>query len=50
MRPRAEIEKDGRVKQDLIIEVLLDIRGVLLKSSKKATLTKRKPGRPEKVK
>ena len=31
MRKREEIEKDGKLKNDLIIEVLLDIRGLLKK-------------------
>ncbi len=31
MRKRKDIEKDGTLKQDLIIEVLLDIRDILVK-------------------
>jgi len=34
MRKRKDIEKDGRLKQDLIIEVLLDIRELLKKGNK----------------
>ena len=35
MRKRDVIQKDGTVKSDLIIEVLLDIRDLLIKQSKK---------------
>ena len=35
MRKRKEIEKDGKLKNDLIIEVLLDIRDILIKQTKK---------------
>jgi hypothetical protein len=35
MRKRKEIEKDGSLKNDLIIEVLLDIRELLRKKPKK---------------
>lgn len=45
MRKRKDIEKDGRLKQDLIIEVLLDIRETelkLLQLLKKGNKTKEK--------
>ena len=35
MRKRKEIQEDGRLKNDLIIEVLLDIRDILIKATKK---------------
>lgn len=35
MRKRKDIEKDARRKEDLIIEVLLDIRDILVKVTKK---------------
>ncbi len=34
MRKRKAVEKDGTLKQDLIIEVLLDIRDILVKQNK----------------
>ena len=34
MRKREVIQKDGTVKNDLIIEVLLDIRALLVKQAK----------------
>jgi len=34
MRIRKEIQADGRIKGDLIIEVLLDIRDLLIKQGK----------------
>ena len=34
MRKRKEIQSDGRIKNDLIIEVLLDIRDILKKQKK----------------
>jgi len=34
MRKRKDIEKDGTRKEDLIIEVLLDIRDILVKQVK----------------
>ncbi len=34
MRKRKEIQSDGRIKNDLIIEVLLDIRDILKKKNK----------------
>ena len=35
MRKRKDIEKDGKRKEDLIIEVLLDLRDILVKATKK---------------
>lgn len=35
MRKRKDIEKDGKRKEDLTIEVLLDIRDILVKQTKK---------------
>ena len=35
MRKRKDIEKDGKRKEDLIVEVLLDIRDILIKATKK---------------
>ncbi|KKM70710.1 hypothetical protein LCGC14_1438010 [marine sediment metagenome] len=35
MRKRKDIQEDGRLKNDLIIEVLLDIRDILIKATKK---------------
>lgn len=35
MRKRKEIEADGKRKEDLMIEVLLDIRDILVKATKK---------------
>ena len=35
MRKRKDIEKDGKRKEDLIIEVLLDIRDILVKATKR---------------
>ena len=35
MRPRKEIEKDGTRKDELILEVLLDIRDILKKKETK---------------
>jgi len=37
MRTRKAIEQDGSRKDMLILEVLLDIRGLLVKASKKKT-------------
>ena len=36
MRKRKEIENDGTVKQNLILEVLLDLRDLMLKQKPKA--------------
>ena len=49
MRTREEISKDGKVKADLMIEVLLDVRDLLVKLVK-AKPVKKKIGRPKKVK
>lgn len=49
MRPRTEIEQDGRVKLDLVIEVLLDIRTILLNQTKEKKV-KKQPGRPKRIK
>ena len=38
MRSRKEIVQDGTRKEDLIIEVLLDIRDILIKATKKKGL------------
>ena len=40
MRTRSKIEADGTRKEILITEVLLDIRELLLKASKKNKATK----------
>lgn len=36
MRTRKKIQADGTRKEDLIIEVLLDIRDILVKATKKS--------------
>ena len=38
MRSRKEIAQDGTRKEDLIVEVLLDIRDILIKATKKKLL------------
>ena len=40
MRKRKDIEKNGTVKATLIIEVLLDIRDILVKQAKKKPIKK----------
>jgi len=35
MRKRKDIETDGKRKEDLIIEVLLDVRDILVKATKR---------------
>jgi len=35
MRKRKDIEKDGKLRELLILEVLLDIRDILIKQTKK---------------
>lgn len=35
MRKRKDIEKDGKLKGDLMLEVMLDIRDILIKATKR---------------
>lgn len=53
MRTRLEIEQDPKSYERLILEVLLDIRDLLKKAgtqTRARPVTKRKPGRPKKIK
>ena len=49
MRKRKEILEDGRLKNDLIIEVLLDIRDILVKATKKKRVVRADRKRPTKT-
>ena len=40
MRTRKQIEKDYKLTQELILEVLLDLRDILIKSLKKKRVKK----------
>ncbi len=49
MRKRKDIAKDAIRKEDLIIEVLLDIRDILVKATKKKKVVRADHKRPTKT-